>query len=94
MREVTILCESAACNAGQSAADREARLIPPRVTDTLRGEAERQARSIVSQQLCYRPHVRVSGVDRWGRTRYGCLECGHERVYGTIAESWREGPYA
>jgi hypothetical protein len=93
VREVTILCESATCNAGLSAADREARLIPPRVTDTLRGDAERQARSIVSQQLVYTPHVRVSGVHR-GLTRFACTVCQHERVYGSLAWAWEDGPYS
>ena len=94
MRPVTILCESATCNAGRSAHDRERELIPARVQEQFRGDAERQARSIVSQQLQYRPHVRVSGVDRHGHTRWACVECNHERIFGTVAESWREGPYA
>jgi hypothetical protein len=94
MREALILCESASCNAGRSAADRESALVPARIQEQFRGDAEKQARSIVSQQLALTPHVRVSGVDRWGRTRWACTVCEHERVYGTIAESWREGPYS
>jgi hypothetical protein len=96
MTPVTILCEGRTCNAGFSAAEREqahVKALTPQ-TEEMRAHAERHARSVVSRELRYTPHVRVSGVDRFGRTRYGCTVCQHERVYGTLAHSWEDGPYA
>lgn len=79
-----ILCEGPRCNAGRSAADREAaivRSLTPQSED-MRAEAIKHARSHVSHELTLRPHERV-GVGRGGTLLYQCVICRHERVYGT-----------
>ena len=75
-----LLCESAACNAGFSAADREQAEF-----HNARGlycyDAHKRARQIVSQQLTLTPHVPIRLADGWNRSLYSCVECGFLRVY-------------
>lgn len=80
---VRICCESAPCNAGHSAADREAAVMSqlPNVTAEMRDEAEKHARGLVSRKLAVTPHTR-RGTDHRGASLYACTACGHERVYG------------
>ena len=83
MHTVTILCESAACNAGWSAAAREQNIIAslPTTDEGLRQDAIRYARGAVSRELRYTPHMRC-GIGRHGHALYACEVCGHERIYG------------
>ena len=79
-------CEGPSCNAGHSAADREAALLPIVTTATLaefREEQRRQARIAVNRQLAYTPHVPARN-DSWGRSLYRCDICGWERIFGNL----------
>ena len=78
-----LACESAACNHGVSALDREDAIIRqlPKGTVDLRDEADKYARSLTSRQLAVTPHTHV-GTDGRGNHRYACAQCGHARFYG------------
>ncbi len=89
MKTVLILCEGGtACNAGFSAAQREEARIPSGLSDLARGYAMDRARSLVSRELRYTPHVRC-GVGRGGTVLFACQACGHERAYGNT--TWANG---
>lgn len=83
MHALRLACEGTPCNAGHSAADREAAAVAqlPNVTAEMRDEAEKHARGLVSRKLAVTPHTR-SGVGRGGTLLVACAACGHERVYG------------
>jgi hypothetical protein len=83
MSTVELLCEGPKCNAGRSAAEREADIINgmPSNTGDLRSAAESYARGTVSKQLAVTPHS-AQGSDGHGHSLYRCDQCGHTRIYG------------
>ena len=80
MNTVRICCEGPDCNGGHSAIDREQAIIGSTTAteEARREEVRRFARSTVSRKLAVTPHRRV------GKTRYACIVCEHERVYGAV----------
>ena len=97
MKTISLCCEGPKCNGGLSAEAREALITHslPGATEVMRAELAKDARGAVSRALTVTPHARLSGVDRWGRTRYMCTVCHAERVYGMVMDHWRgEGTYA
>ncbi len=85
-----LACESAACNAGLSATQREARLIPRGTSDTMRGTHADEARGAVSRELAVTRHVPAGVRRNYGiaYALYACEACAHQRVYGNSDTTW------
>jgi hypothetical protein len=85
-----ICCEGPRCNAGRSAADREADILNGMPTNTgeLRDAACAYARGTVSKQLAVTPHS-LQGSDGHGHSLFRCDYCAHVRVYGNRETVWR-----
>lgn len=85
MQHVSILCEGPVCNSGGiSARDREAAIMKtlPTVTEEMRVESAKYARSATTRALALRPHSGPTRVGAHGMLMFACDACGHERVYG------------
>jgi hypothetical protein len=87
-----LCCESATCNAGHSALEREAAILGRQrgATEEMRATACDEARGAVSRQLTVTPHVHAGTTRRYGivYSLFACAACGHERIYGNNDVTW------